>query len=368
MRICTKHIALGMAISLLVIFLSAGCRKKTEEIQIPAETPASAASENKASPSTPVPMQNPCISVTSTDGNIQITLPDDTWMVMENTEGKYVFSSSGKGSITITRNTEISGIRLPLSKETVLDYLADMGDDTSAMEVEQYELTDIGTDSLKTVTYTVKNSKEGMHPYVTGYLILHTDELYDVTALAEKSDQALLESLQKSVVSLQVLHEDHPASRVTPVVTAPPASAPAGQAQASQASVSPAAQNTQQETARTGESITLYDTDTNTQVQIYQLANGEWADDSGMNYYAAGAGQWQDASGSTYFSNLDAQDSPEMENSENSMVLYPSDGSGGVDISQGPDGNWYDSQGMGYHAEGAGQWSDENGNLYTAGQ
>ena len=164
MRICTQQIALGIAVSLSVIFLSAGCRKKVEEIQIPTETPTPASAENKASPAAPVSMQKPCISVTSTDGNIQIGLPDDTWMVMENTEGKYVFGSSGKGSITITRNTEISGIRLPLSKETVLDYLADMGDDTSAMEVEQYELTDIGTDSLKTVTYTVKNSKEGMHP------------------------------------------------------------------------------------------------------------------------------------------------------------------------------------------------------------
>ena len=363
MRICTQQIALGIAVSLSVIFLSAGCRKKVEEIQIPTETPTPASAENKTSPAAPVPMQKPCISVTSTDGNIQIGLPDDTWMVMENTEGKYVFGSSGKGSITITRNTEISGIRLPLSKETVLDYLADMGDDTSAMEVEQYELTDIGTDSLKTVTYTVKNSKEGMHPYVIGYLILHTDELYDVTALAEKSDQTLLESLQKSVVSLQVLHEDHPASKVTPVITAPPAAEPADQVQNPEISSSPAGADTQQETARTGQSIMLYNTDT--QVRVYELTNGEWADDSGMNYYAAGAGQWQDANGNTYSFDLTTQDSPDTENSENSMVLYRSDGSGSVDISQSPDGNWHDSQGIGYYAEGAGQWSYQTGNNYS---
>lgn len=364
MRICMQQIALGAAVSLSVIFLSTGCSKKVEKINPLSETSAPAESENLASSPTAVPMQKPGISVTSTDGNIQISLPDDTWKVMENTEGKYVFSSSGKGSITITRNTEISSIRLPLSEETVLDYLADMGDDTSEMEVEQYELTDLGTDNLKTVTYTVKNAKEGMHPYITGYLILHTDELYDVTALAEKSDPALLKSLQASAVSLQVLHEDHPAAKVSPAITA----APAAQAQSPQTAGSSDVQDTQPETTGTGQSMTLYDTHANTQVQIYELSDGEWADSSGMNYYAAGAGQWQDANGNMYSVDQAMEDGPVSESTENSTVLYYSDGSGSVDITQDLDGNWHDSQGISYYAEGAGQWSDENGNSYSAGQ
>ena len=56
MRICTQQIALGIAVSLSVIFLSAGCRKKVEEIQIPTETPTPASAENKASPAAPVSM------------------------------------------------------------------------------------------------------------------------------------------------------------------------------------------------------------------------------------------------------------------------------------------------------------------------
>ncbi len=291
MRRSIQQALLRMAVVFSTIFLFVGCRRKTEEIIIPTETVAGEMSENKASHSTVVPMQKPFISVTSTDGNIKISLPDDTWRVLENTEGKYVFSSPGKGSITITRNTEISGIRLPLSKESVLDYLEDMGDDISQMEVEQYNLTDIGTDNLKTAAYTVKNSKEGMHPYITAYLILHTEELYDVTALAEESDKTLLESLQRSVASLQVLNEDYPTSRVSPTAAGTQGEPSVPPEQDSQTGGTPAVQDIQQEATRTGQSIDLYDADNNIWIQVYELSNGEWSDGAGMRYYAEGAGQ-----------------------------------------------------------------------------
>ncbi|MCI9196824.1 MAG: hypothetical protein HFH55_02775 [Lachnospiraceae bacterium] len=198
------------------------------------------------------------------DGNIRIDLPDDTWRSVEEKEGKYVFSSPGIGSISITRNMDISGIRLPRSEETVLGYLEDMGGDTSQMEVVQYVLTDIGTDGLETVTYTIKDRKEGAHPFITSYIILHTDGLYDATALVEKGDAALLERSQRCVASLQVLREDHMESRVTPVVIteAPPAQTPVPiQVTETQAAV----QDTPEETERTGGSITLYNVNTNVQ-------------------------------------------------------------------------------------------------------
>ncbi len=377
MRMCMKQVVLGAVLSLSAVSLSAGCSKKTEEIQITKETATPVQTEAPTQTETPMPTPDPSISVTSSDGNIQIDLPDDTWRSLEEKEGKYVFSSPDSGSMTITRNTEVSGIRLPRSKETVLDYLEDMGDDVSEMEVEEYVLTDVGTDSLETVTYTVKNLKEGMHPYITSYIILHTDELYDVTALAEKDDEALLKRLQKSVVSLQVLHEDHPASKVTPASTAAPTPAATKAAQTAtptqivtaapedQSQDLVATQDIPQEIARTGETITLYNVDTNAQTIIYGLSNGEWVDDLGVGHQAEGAGQWSDGNGNMY-----AVDPVMQENgdAEARMTLYRSDGSGSVDITQSPEGIWYDDQGVSYQAEGAGQWSDENGDMYAAGQ
>lgn len=362
MKVCMKQVVLGTVMSLSVVFLAAGCSRKTEEIQIAEETATPAPT---ATPAQTVTLAaDPHISVTSTDGNIRIDLPDDTWRSVEEREGEYVFSSPGIGSISITRNTDISDIRLPRSEETVLGYLEDMGSDTSQMEVVQYILTDIGTDGLETVTYTVKDRKEGAHPFITSYIILHTDGLYDATALAEKDDAALLEHLQKSAASLQVLREDHAESRVTPVVIteAPPAQTPVPiQAAETQAAV----QDTPEEPARTGGSITLYNVDTNVQTQVYELSDGEWVDDLGMGYHAEGAGQWSDGYGNMYAVDPVMQDDS---SGGGSMTLYRTDGSGSVDITQDQEGYWYDGQGMSYYAEGAGQWSDENGDLYTVGQ
>lgn len=362
MKVCMKQAVLGTVMSLFAVFLAAGCSKKTEEIQIAEETAAPVPTTTPTPTAALTP--DPSISITSSDGNIRIDLPDDTWRSVEEKEGKYVFSSPGNGSIAITRNTDIAGLRLPRSEETVLDYLEDMGDDTSEMEVEGYVLTDIGTDGLETVTYTVKDHKEGGHPFITSYIILHRDELYDATALAEKDDGALLERLEKSVASLQVLYEDHPASKVTPVVIteAPPAQTPVPiQAAETQAAV----QSTPEETARTGGSITLYNVDTNVQTQVYELSDGEWVDDLGMDYHAEGAGQWSDGYGNMYAVDPVMQDAS---SGGGSMTLYRADGGGSVDITQDQEGDWYDGQGINYHAEGAGQWSDENGILYSAGQ
>lgn len=358
MRMCMKQIVPGVALSLSALFLAAGCSKKDQEAQLSLETAAPTTIPIQTEALTP----DPSISITSSDGNIQIDLPDDMWRSVEEKEGKYVFSSPGNGSIVITQNTDTADLRLPRSEETVLDYLEDMGDDTSEMEVEEYVLTDIGTDGLETVTYTVKDHKEGGHPFITSYIILHTDGSYDATALAEKDDEALLERLKKSVASLRVLHEDHPASKMPPVVTELPAqtSVPTQAAGAVDT-----AQETPEEIVRTGVSITLYNTDTNVQTEVYGLSNGEWVDDLGMDYHAEGAGQWSDGNGNIYSSDPVLQDD---ENGGESMTLYRLDGSGSVDITQDQEGEWYDGQGISYHAEGAGQWGDENGDLYSVGQ
>lgn len=61
-----------------------------------------------------------------------------------------------------------------------------------------------------------------------------------------------------------------------------------------------ATQDIPQEIARTGETITLYNVDTNAQTIIYGLSNGEWVDDLGVGHQAEGAGQWSDANGNMY--------------------------------------------------------------------
>ena len=359
MRMYVKQVVFGLVLSLSAFSVMAGCGKKTEEIQMTEAT----ATPTPTAMETPTP--DPSISVRSTDGNIQIDLPDDTWRSLQEQEGEYVFNSPGSGSITITRNTELSAVRLPTSEDAVLDYLTDMGEDTSQMEVEDYLLKDVGTDGLQTITYTVKDTKEGRYPFITSYMILHTDGSYSATALAEKEDGALLESLQKSVVSLQVLREDHPESKVIPLVTAVPPTETPVPTEGVQGAGTPAV--TQQATlapTRTGERIILYDADTNVQTQVYALSNGEWVDDMGVDYYAEGAGQWKDAAGNVYSVDPVMQD----DSGGDGMTLYYGDGSGSVYITQDAEGNWYDGQGMGYFAEGAGQWSDENGNSYSAGQ
>lgn len=124
-------------------------------------------------------------------------------------------------------------------------------------------------------------------------------------------------------------------------------------------------QQTPAEVERTGETITLYDTGTDAQIQVYGLSDGEWVDEQGAGYHAEGAGQWADESGKIFSVDPIVQE----ENGEGEVLtLYSPDGGGSVDITQDQEGGWYDAQGINYQAEGAGQWSDENGGRYSASQ
>ena len=152
---------------------------------------------------------------------------------------------------------------------------------------------------------------------------------------------------------------DLPEEQAVPAPTTVPAQEPQA------AEITEAAQQTTAEVERTGESITLYDAGKDAQIQVYGLSDGEWVDDLGVGYHAEGAGQWSDENGNVYSVDPAVQD----DDSEGDvMTLYGPDGSGSVDITQDQYGGWHDAQGMAYQAEGAGQWSDENGSLYSTSQ
>lgn len=153
---------------------------------------------------------------------------------------------------------------------------------------------------------------------------------------------------------------DLPEEETAPAPTTVPAQGPQA------VEVTEMAQQTTAEAERTGESITLYDAAADAQIQIYGLSDGEWVDDLGVGYHAEGAGQWSDENGNVYSVDPAVQ---EDDSEGDAMTLYGPDGSGSaVDITQDQYGGWYDAQGMGYQAEGAGQWSDENGSLYSTSQ
>lgn len=321
--------ALSVAVMLGAAVTLTGCGQKketkaeTETIKVTRET-ASTEEEIK---------EDPTVKTKSANGNIQINLPDKTWKSIEEKNDTYVFNSEGNGTLKVVRNTELENIQIPDTEENVLLYLQDIGDDISEMKVVEFKMNDVGTDALRVVKFTVKNELEGMHPYLTSYVILHTDELYDATALAEKTDGKLLAGLKRSVASLQVLHEDHPAKKIVPETTI-----------------------STEEPERTGNIMTLYDPYGNT-IQVYEMSDDTWVDENGHEYYALGAGQWEDDNGAPFLIDApkDTRETLELVDSEGNVI----------EIHCQDDGRWVDESDYEYYAEGGGKWSDIGGGEYT---
>ena len=343
MKQMRKRVALmGMTAILGTTLFFTGCGKKsetnqeTETVKVTHETSV-AAEEIEA---------DPAVKTKSANGYIQLSLPDHTWKSIEEKEDSYVYNSEGKGTIQVVRRTDLNGIVLPDSKDHVLSYLESVGDDISKMEVVEFKMNDIGTNHLKTVKFTVKNELEGMHPYLTSYVIIHSDELYDATALADTEDETILAAMKRSVATVQILKEDHPASQVVPE-TEPVKKASNTKETAAQSLEAP---------EKTGETMTLYDSFGN-EIKIYAMSDGTWVDENGREYTAEGAGQWTDNNGGSY-----STDKPESSDTTLNLV----DGDGGlVEIHQTEDGRWVDAAGYEYMNEGAGQWVDSEGLHYT---
>lgn len=105
-------------------------------------------------------------------------------------------------------------------------------------------------------------------------------------------------------------------------------------------------------------------------VTVREYSDGTWRDDNGYYYTAEGAGNWSCSDGSSLTSNPPAANEEPSNNyvsEPNTSGLFTLTNASGetVAIYQQPDGTFVDAEGMAYQAEGAGQWSDSTGGIWT---
>ena len=150
------------------------------------------------------------VDYTSKDGSVKITLPDNTWKVTQDADEMRVFQSGNAAIINIIHaDTETSMKNLPVykSEEELKASLSGQYSAEDAFEIVDFISTEVN--GVQIYRYTVKyNAAARMWAYSVTNAIVASDQAYVVNGTVTDDNQALLDSVRKSVESFRVLQDD----------------------------------------------------------------------------------------------------------------------------------------------------------------
>lgn len=260
-----KGIAI-LALSLAAVSLLSGCKKDEGE----SESGESQVTEAATGTGTEGPLEKTgketlSAEYISKDKSMSIRLPDATWENTTDDEGKMIFESKGKGVISVVyiTNVDIATMKLPASKEEVLNNLKDTGKNISKYEAVEFEQQKVGTNNEYHTTVKCTDMTE-RYSYTIGYDIVGTDHIYSVTGLVEQEDEALMARVRDAVESFKVLKKLSATAKTD--ANTRESEAAAGTADSSGAS-----------------NMVVYDSNGNP-IYLTKDASGIWKDSSGKTY------------------------------------------------------------------------------------
>lgn len=358
-----KKYAVYLMLGLSVAVLAAGCKKKPKETESETEQTEDVKmldTEIEVKTGTTVSQTK---TYTSRDKTFSIVLPDSTWKNTKDTADTLVFEAK-EGSITITHlsGNSVSSVKLPETKEEVLENFTTAGKDAGKYEVMEFQKTSAGTtDKYHTV---IKCSDPGEdYVYSVGYDLANSTEIYSVTGLVKEDDEDVLEAVQKAVESFKVLGKSE---------TGTSKGESAGQQQSSEQTGDGSA---------TGSSKVIYDSNGNA-ITVTKNADGTWSDSTGKTYdmqqygVMGSDGYWytysapstggdgsNNGNGDNNSSNGGDNNNPgNNNNTPESSGFYDQDGNY-VSVTKDANGNWVDAYGTVYYFGDDGV-TDNAGNYY----
>ncbi|MEY8427786.1 hypothetical protein AALA00_08745 [Lachnospiraceae bacterium 46-15] len=363
------YLMLGMSVAALL----AGCKKKAKEteselaaVQI-TETVTEKDTEVEEKTGTAVSQTE---TYTSKDRSVSINLPDDTWKNTKDKDGTLAFEAP-EGSITVSHisGSEVASVKLPATKEEVLDNLTASGKNADNYEVTEFRKSSAGTMDQYRTTIKCSDTEED-YSYSVGYDIVTTTDIYSVTGLIKSEDEEVLEAVKTAVESFKVLKKSSKTKKDTTST---------GQTGSGQGS-----------TTQTGTSMVIYDSNGNP-ITVTKNASGVWSDSSGKTYemqeygVMGSDGYWYTYASSSSGNNTDNSNDNNNGNNDNSgtnndgnngasgTTPQPStgtDSSGFYDqsgnyipVTKDKNGNWVDAYGTVYYFGDDGV-TDNAGNYY----
>ena len=344
-----RKYAVYLMLSLSVAALAVGCKKKAKETESETEQLTGA-----VVPDTEIEVKTGTATAqtklyTARDKSFSIVLPNSTWKNTKDTEDTLVFEAE-EGSISVTHLTGSSAasVKLPDSKEEVLENFTTAGKDASKYEVVEFEKSSAGsTDKYHTVIKCSDSAEN--YVYSVGYDIAASAEIYSVTGLVKEDDESALKILSKST-------------------TGSTDSSAAGQTDSSQGGSTP-----------TGTTMVIYDSNGNP-ITVTKNADGTWSDSTGKTYdmqqygVMGSDGYWYTYSapstgGSGTDNNDDNNNNDNNDDGNNgggtaaeTGGFYDQDGNY-VSVTKDANGNWVDSYGTVYYFGDDGV-TDNAGNYY----
>ena len=353
-----KH-TVYLVLALSVAALASGCKKKAKETEPVSEKLTEAVTEKDGEVEVKTgTATNQTKLYTSRDKTFSINLPDNTWKNTKDTEDMLVFEAS-EGSITITHlsGSTVSSVKLPESKEEVLENFRTAGKNVDDYEVTEFKKTNVGTTDQYHTVIKCSDAQEN-YVYSVGYDLANAEEIYSVTGLVKSADEDVLKEIQTAVESFKLLAK----------TTGGKKDNPSGKADVNQ--------NGQ---GQTGDTKVLYDSNGNP-VTVTKNADGSWTDGSGKTYdmqeygVMGSDGYWYtyDApygGGNGTGSNENNNNNNENNNNNNNNNtgtetngFYDRDGNY-ISVTKDANGNWVDSYGTVYYFGDDGV-TDNAGNYY----
>lgn len=202
-----KRFILSLGMSLAVVCLAAGCSKLKKQPETESESETETESETESETETePETETKTDIAYTSQDKSIRITLPDSTWKVTQDADEMRVFSSGSAAMISIVHapnESQPKNLSVAETKEALTESLAKQYPNANAFEVIDFQAAQAGT--LRTYEYVVKYNATSMWAYSIMYGIFGDKEAYVIQGTVTDDNQALLDTVRKSVESFTVL-------------------------------------------------------------------------------------------------------------------------------------------------------------------
>lgn len=290
---------------------------------------------------------------TSKDKTMSIKLPDESWKNTKDADDTLEFESDGKGTITVNHitGTDISKVKLPSTKEEVLDNLETAGKDIKKYEVINFTKQTVGTsDKYHTIVKCTDSTEK--YAYTVGYDIVSDTDIYSVTGVVEEEDEELMRQIQVSVESFQVLKKSSGTKK-----------------NGSTTGQSESTDSTDSSSSSAGKTTVIYDSNGNP-IYVTQDASGVWKDSNGKTYemqqYGAlgSDGYWYtyDSSSSDNNNSNTDNDNKETNSSGETSGFYDQSGNY-ISVTKDSNGNWVDSYGTVYYF-GENGVTDNAGNYF----
>ncbi len=368
------YLMLGMS----MVALLSGCKKKAKETE--SESAAVQITETVTEEDTEVEEKTGTAvsqteTYTSKDKSVSINLPDDTWKNMKDKDGTLVFEAP-EGIITVSHisGSEVGSVKLPATKEEVLDNLTASGKNADNYEVTEFRKSSAGTMEQYRTTIKCLDAEEE-YKYSVGYDIVTTTDIYSVTGQIKSEDEEVLEAVKTAVESFKVLKKSSRPKKDTTST---------GQTGSEQGS-----------TTQTGTSMVIYDSNGNP-ITVTKNAGGVWSDSNGKTYemqeygVMGSDGYWYtyaSSSGGNSTDNSNNNNDSNNNNNNNNNNNDTNDGNSGasgttpqpstgtdssgfydqsgnyIPVTKDKNGNWVDAYGTVYYF-GDGGVTDNAGNYY----